>query len=99
LKQFIEKSDKFESYKYALSTNRVCICLPYDIFQDKRRPPDNEENLIFACPGYDGYVSEIIDQMEQNSDKNLVKWKLIRLGKVFDMGWKSFEEQYLKNLN
>jgi hypothetical protein len=101
--------DKKPLYLHALSEDRLCIAIPYEMFQDKRLPPDSRDEdgdlLIFACPGYDGYVSDLIDQMKHDLENNphgshqgLTKWKLLRLGKMYRLGWDKFSEQYVAPL-
>jgi hypothetical protein len=102
-------ADKKQLYLHALSDQRVCIALPYEIFEDKRIPPDSQDEdgnfLIFACPGYDEYVSDLIDHMKHDLENNphgneqgLTKWKLLRLGKMYRLGWDAFRDQYLAPL-
>lgn len=109
VRKFIEEHDKKDQLIYALSRHRTCIVLPYELFEDKRLPPDDVDDegqqVIFACPGWDQYVSEIIDHMQNDlvnnqcrREQSLVKWKLLRLGKMFDLGWDTYCEQYLEPL-
>lgn len=107
LRAYIDAMDEEKKalYLHALSDERVCIALPYEMFQDKRRPPDSETKdgtlLIFACPGYDTYISDLIDHMKHDLENNaqkteqfLTKWKLVRLAKMYKLGWDAFKEQY-----
>lgn len=105
-----EKSSEKDNFKHALSSDRVCIVIPYEMFRDKRLPPDDiigEEEVIFACLGFDSYISKLIDIMDNSYGKNifdgnetlLVKWKLMRLSKVVDLGWDKFVTNYLTTLN
>lgn len=107
--KFIENHPKSSEMKYGLSSKRKCVVIPYESFIDKRRPPDgksrNGKPVIFACVGYDTYVSLIIDEMNNSrmlptmkDEKILVKWKLVRLGKVVDLGWEAFVKQYMEPL-
>ena len=105
LHQYIESKDEETKiqYLYAINDNRVCMALPYEIFKDKRRPPDTKspegDLLIFACPGWDGYISDLIDQMKYHTDEpSIVKWKLRILDKMYRLGWQAYCEQYIEPL-
>lgn len=112
LYKFIEEHPDKDKFKAALSPDRVCIALPYALFKDKRLPPDGEsqdgEPLIFACPGLDGYVSILLDQMTLTAGTEAYvnfgavevfnKWKLMRLARLFGLGWQGFANSYLAPL-
>lgn len=109
LRTFVCNHPKSQDIKYSLSAQRRCISMPYASFEDKRRPPDgatvNGLPVINACVGFDQYVTLVIDQMDNScklphlkEDRYLIKWKLLRLGKVFDLGWEKFVIQYLDRL-
>jgi len=108
LREYIDSKEEDEKLQYlhAISDQRTCIVLPYEMFIDKRRPPDgttkNGTQIIYACPGWDQYISDLIDHMENDLEVNpqktesfLIKWKILRLSKMYKLGWDAFSEQYL----
>src|SRR3972149_11066427 len=69
LMTFIENHPEKEQIKFALSSKRVCIVIPYEMFPEKRLPHDDiiketGQQVVFACPTYDRYISLLIDQMK-----------------------------------
>lgn len=112
LYNFIENHADKDAMRHALSSNRVCIIIPYAMFQEKRLPHDDiidDVPVVFACPGYDGYLSMIIDEMKLTAGTTeyfnfgsvpaYTKWKLFRLTRVFELGWEKFAEAYLAPLH
>lgn len=111
LYNFIETHPDKDAMKHALSSRRVCITIPYAMFSEKRLPHDDvidDVPVVFACPGYDGYLSMIIDEMKLTTGTTeyfnfgsvpvYTKWKLFRLTRVFELGWEKFAEAYLAPL-
>jgi hypothetical protein len=93
----------------SLSSTRPHIVLPYSLRSDNRLPPDdyNERNepVFFSSPGLDRYTSLLLDRMTDQSLLDIYqsvevlnKWKLLRLQKVFDIGWNEYCQQYLAPL-
>lgn len=99
-------SISFETFKAALSEDRICIVIPYEMFRDKRLGPDDilkTGPVMYASPGNDCYISLIIDQMTDvaepihffDNQKQLRKWKIIRLSKMLKLGWTKYCTNYL----
>ena len=98
----------FVEFKRGLSSDRVCVVVPYYLFPEKRLPPDDTIDGVpvkYACPVSDKYISLILDQMKDSygvefmgGEKNLRSWKIGRLSKVVDLGWSEFCRQYMENL-
>jgi len=104
--KFVKEHSEFATLKYSISGERVCIVIPYELFGDRRRPPDSiidGEEVIYASPGFDGYVSSIIDHMDNSymspmhrgNKKQQVKWKLAKLDLALT-DWEAYVKRYLK---
>lgn len=105
---FIEQNDSEKKpIKKALSDDREYVAIPYEMFEEKRLPPDditeNGTEVAFASPGLDVYKSLVIDQMNNSYGVDLFDddlqmltfWKLRRVAKVVNYGWDSYVSQYL----
>jgi hypothetical protein len=108
LMTFIKEHPESEALKHSISRSRISIVIPYEIFTDKRRPPDgtiNGKEVIYASPGSDSYVSLIIDHMDnsymspihKNDLKQQTQWKLEKLSLAL-ANWNAYVERYLKPL-
>lgn len=105
LVKFVKEHPESDKFKTSISDTRVCIVIPYKMFKDKRRLPDDiidGQEVIFACPGYDDYVSLIIDKMNNDYVLPVIKdfrkqitWKLAKLNLALT-DWNAYVERYLK---
>lgn len=106
---FIEQNDSKEKpIKKALADDRDFVVIPYEMFEEKRLPPDdvteNGTEISFSSPGLDIYKSLVIDQMDNSYGvelfdddlQMLTLWKLKRVAKVVNHGWDKYVDEYLE---
>ena len=94
----------YDKFKAAFSWKRSCIAIPFELAKEKRYDPDHYGDVAIrmSCPATDQYISMVIDQMPKEDFKltidgkyNIITWKLERLEKVLNWGWKKFRFKYL----
>ena len=107
LVKFVNEHEKSKELKFSISDERICIVVPYQLYSDKRRQHDgivDGKKVIYVCPGYEIYISEIIDQMNNtyilSVFRNLrqqISWKLEKLNLALT-DWEAYLERYLAPL-
>jgi len=104
---FIEEHEECEMFADALDPERTCIVIPYEMYQDKRLPPngitDDDILTISASPGLDKYRSLLVDQMESDEGadlmgniKRLREWKLSIVSRALREMWEDYCRRYLE---
>lgn len=103
---YIENSHDVKNLLDSIKDDRICIALPYDsdiICSDI--PPDSytdDNKPLWYVSSFEKYRIRIVKKFDNkcgsvlfDNSKDLNKWKLRRIEKMYSVGWKKFSDDYI----